>query len=437
MKPEGDIVVREFRSKTQRSFCCADGSRHVLADSRRVAGLRPSTHRIAYPIVGKSAKGSRFWDVDGNEYVDVAMGFGVLLFGHHPEWIREAMLAYLESYTPQLGPQAALAETVATRVSKLTRAERVAFCNTGTEAVMVALRLARAATRRHHIAMFTGSYHGHFDSVLIGPHKRPICLGVSECSLVDVHVFDYGSDDSLEGIRRLAPRLAAILVEPVQSRNVDLQPKSFLQDIRSIASEFGIALIVDEVLTGFRVAPGGAQELFGVQADIATYGKVIGGGLPIGVVAGRSEFLDGIDGGAWGYDDVSEPHAERIFFAGTFNKNGLGMWIADAVSKHLTMEGPALQRELNAKTNNLADKLNDLFCAKRTPIRVAHFGSLFRFVSNRNIDSFYYSLMAEGVYLWEGRTCFLSTAHSDSDINQILNTVETVTEHLRLGICPG
>src|SRR5262249_12998256 len=144
-----------------------------------------------------------------------------------------------------------------------------------------------------------------------------------------------GEPESLEIIRKIEHECACVLVEPVQSRRPDLQPRQYLHDLRMLASELDIALIFDEVITGFRAAPGGAQEVFVVKADLATYGKVLGGGMPIGAVAGTARFLDGIDGGHWSYGDASYPGATTTFFAGTFCKHPLTMAAARAVLKHL------------------------------------------------------------------------------------------------------
>src|SRR5439155_23061221 len=139
-----------------------------------------------------------------------------------------------------------------------------------------------------------------------------------QSAVSEVIVLDYGNPQSLQILRSRGSEVAAVLVEPVQSRRLDLQPKEFLHQLREVASEIGAALVFDEVVTGFRVEPGGAQSYFGVRADLATYGKVIGGGLPIGVVAGSTKYMDALDGGSWQYGDASFPEIGVTFFAGTF-----------------------------------------------------------------------------------------------------------------------
>ncbi|WP_323808771.1 aminotransferase class III-fold pyridoxal phosphate-dependent enzyme [Nostoc sphaeroides] len=283
--------IQCYNQKTPTSKKQAHTYRHVLADVRGSAGFRAAIKEIVYPIVGKYASGSRMWDIDGNEYVDLMMGFGVNLFGYNPEFIKEALTERLEQGI-HIGPQSDLAGEVAELFSELTGMERVTFSNTGTEAVITALRLARAATGRHKIAMFSGSYHGHSDASLVKTKIQdevtqvvPMFPGVSPSVVADALVLQYGNLQSLETIKQHQTELAAVIVEPVQNSRPDIQPKEFLHQLRKLTQDAGIVLIFDEMLTGFRIHPGGAQAWFGVQADIATYGKIVGGGMPIGAIS--------------------------------------------------------------------------------------------------------------------------------------------------------
>jgi glutamate-1-semialdehyde aminotransferase len=390
-----------------------------------VAGFRPGLKDVIYPIVGKRAAGCRIWDVDGNEYVDLAMGFGVQLFGHAASFIQDAIEAQLKTGL-FLGPQAQLAGRVAQLICQVTGIERVCFCSTGTEAVMTALRIARAYTRREKIAMFVWSYHGNFDGTLGRPQMgkdpestRPLAPGVASNFVSNLLMLDYGEDSAFEVLERHAGTLAAIIVEPVQSLRPQLRPVSFLRKLALWAKTNGVVLIFDEVLTGFRVHPSGARGLLDLDADLVTYGKALGGGLPIGVVGGRSDIMRVIDGGVWGFGNDSLPQPGRTFFAGTFNKNPLGMTTANAVLELIIHRGRALQDSLNERTGSFARSLNNWFLAENVPIEIVHFGSLFRFSSAKNLDSFYYRLINNGVYVWEGRSCFLSTAHGDSDLQHV------------------
>ena len=223
------------------------------------------------------------------------------------------------------------------------------------------------------------------------------------------------------------------MVEPIQSGNPLLQPRQFLQSLRQITSQMGIALIFDEMITGFRSHPGGAQALFGVQADIATYGKVIAGGMPIGVVAGKARYLDSIDGGMWNYGDKSYPGVDRTFFGGTFNQHPLAMVAARAVLTHLKEQGPGLQQQLNERTAALADTLNRYFESEDVPIKIEQFSSFFRFALAGNLDLRFYHMVEKGIYVWEWRKHFLSTAHTEADLAQFVQTVKDSVAELRQG----
>jgi glutamate-1-semialdehyde aminotransferase len=173
-------------------------------------------------------------------------------------------------------------------VHELTGCERVVFSNTGTEAVMTAFRLARTVSGRRRIAHFKGAFHGFYDGVMAvggGTQAVPMVPGITPAQVEDVLVLDYGTAASLAALDEAGPSLAGVMVEPVQSRNPDLQPREFLRQLRGICDRHGIALIFDELVNGFRVHPGGAQAHFGVEADIVTYGKMVGGGMPISIIA--------------------------------------------------------------------------------------------------------------------------------------------------------
>ncbi len=440
-----DDLVRRYTARTAGSRQSAQASSPALADSRTAAGFRPAIKEMVYPIVVRRAAGAHLWDLDGNRYVDTTMGFGVQLFGHGAPFLAEAVRSQLDLGL-HLGPQAELAGEVARQLSGLTGVERVAFCNSGTEAVMTALRLARTATGRSKIALFSGSYHGHFDGVLVrsgtGPDGWgvPAALGVPAATAGEALVLDYGDPEgTLAALRRHGRELAAVLVEPVQSRRPALQPKELLAALRELTREMGIALIFDEVLLGFRIHQRGAQAWAGVEADLVTYGKILGGGMPIAAVTGKAAFLDGIDGGSWRFGDASGPTAGATFFAGTFCKHPLAMAAARAVLTRLAAEGPGLQERLNDRTTRMAASLNEFFAAECPDLAVDHCASLFRFRSRASqLDLFFHHLVERGVYVWEGRTCFLSTAHTEDDVAAIEEAVrESARELCEAGFFAG
>ncbi|WP_068501316.1 non-ribosomal peptide synthetase [Paenibacillus kribbensis] len=434
-------LIERYTARTRSTKQYTQQYRSVYANNRNVAGFRPVLKEMVYQIVSQRADGSKIWDLDGNEYVDLTMGFGVNLFGHNPAFIRVKIEEELKNGMC-VGPMSNMAGQVAERICKMTGVERIALYNSGTEAVMVALRLARAATGRAKVVLFAGSYHGTFDGVLaLGSagdnkeHSTPLAPGILQHMVDDVVVLHYGTDDSLDYIRTHAHELAAVIVEPVQSRRPDFQPKAFLQEIRQITEQSGTAFIFDEVITGFRIQPGGAQAWFGVQADLVTYGKIIGGGLPIGIVAGKAAFMNGIDGGTWSFGDDSYPQHEqqRTFVAGTFCHHPLAMAASLAVLDHLEKNGEQLQNRLNSRTSALAAELNSYFTDEHVPMKVVHYGSLFRFVLKGDLELFFYHMLDKGIYIWEGRNCFLSTAHTEEDIARIVQAVKDSVNELRKG----
>ncbi|GAA0134965.1 hypothetical protein YSY43_18050 [Paenibacillus sp. YSY-4.3] len=442
-----DRFFIEYMSRTRGSKAYTQQTRDVHANNRNVSGFRSYWKEAIYPIVAERSSGSKMWDVDGNEYIDLTMGFGVNLLGHNPDFIVEEMKAQSSSSLPPLGPMSDLAGAVAERISRMTGVDRVAFYNSGTEAVMVALRTARAATGRSKVVIFSGSYHGTFDGVLgvANPESDeasalPMAPGIQGNYVRDVLMLNYNKPESLEIIRKHAHELAAVIVEPVQSRRPDLQPRKFLQQLREITSQSGTALIFDEVITGFRIGLGGAQAWFGVQADLVVYGKVVGGGLPIGIVAGKEQFMDPIDGGKWNFGDASYPTkaAQKTFVGGTFCTHPLTMRVALKTIEYLESQGAALYEELNRKTDYLVRELNSFFKERSIPIYLVNYGSLFRFVSFGDIELFFYHLIHKGLYVWEGRNCFLSTAHTLEDIDTIIRIVkESVGDLQRGGFLPG
>ncbi|MBT2572355.1 amino acid adenylation domain-containing protein [Bacillus sp. ISL-51] len=437
-----ETFIEKYVDKTKGSKQYTDETRFAHANNRNLSSFRSYWKEMVYPIIAERSDGSKMWDIDGNEYIDITMGFGVNLFGHHPAFITQVIQDSTQSALPPLGPMSNVAGEVADRIRACTGAERVGFYNSGTEAVMVALRLARAATGRKKVVVFSGSYHGTFDGVLGVANTKggaapanPLAPGILQNFMNDLIILHYNNPDSLDVIRSLGNELAAVLVEPVQSRRPDLQPESFLKELRAITQQSGTALIMDEIITGFRIGLGGAQEWFGIQADLVTYGKIIGGGQPLGIVAGKAEYMNAIDGGTWQYGDGSYPtdEAKRTFVAGTFNTHPLTMRLSLAVLLHLQTEGDNLYKQLNQKTTCLVDQLNRYFEQSQVPIRMVQFGSLFRFVSSVDNDLFFYHLNYKGVYVWEGRNCFLSTAHTADDIAYIIQAVQDTVKDLRRG----
>jgi glutamate-1-semialdehyde aminotransferase len=422
--------VEAYTARTARSGAARRGAWPFLADSRSSLGYSPkappamrelwiATKRMRYPIVGKRCAGSRAWDIDGNEYIDFGLGFGVYLFGYNPDFIVEAMHRRIDAGMP-MGFQSDVSRDITERIARMT----------GAEAVMVALRLARAVTGRNKIVVFAGSYHGSSDATIPG---LGMVLGVTPGAIQDTIVLEYGADSSLQRIAEVADQLAAVLVEPVQGRQLWLQPAAFLADLRRITAEHGTALIFDEVMLGFRIHQGGCQAHFGIKADLATYGKIIGGGMPIGVVAGSARFLDAIDGGAWSDTDDSLPDVEKIWYSGTFTKNPMTIACAQAVVERFSQDGPALQERLNQRAETLVDRLSIWLREHRMPISIARFGSMFRFIGAPPMTLLIHHLAMRGIYTQENMLFFVSVAHSENDLLPLEEAVKDSLLAMRKG----
>lgn len=434
-----DGLIRRYNRKTQKSKIQAQKYRAYLADSKATVGFRMSIKEMLYPIVAKRTEGSRIWDIDGNEYIDITMGFGTHIFGYRPKFVLDTMQKYVDEGT-QLGPRSEMVGETAKLICDITGGERVAFINTGTEADMAVMRIVRTVTGKSKIVIFRNSYHGHSDySLAEGQFKMSdgmiagVTPGIPDSVLGEIIVLDYGDQSALDVIEMNRNEIAGVFVEPVQGKNLDLQPAEFLHSLRKLTLQLDIPLVFDEIITGFRCNLAGAQGYFGIQADIATYGKAIGGGLPIGVVVGKAKYLDVIDGGFWNYEDQSYPETDRTFFVGTYNQHPLVIPVVNTVLKQLKKLGNQLQDELNKKTARLANTLNTYFEENKIPIHVAHFASVFRFEVPANLDIFYFHMIERGVYIWELRMCFLSAAHTDKDVDFIIQAAKESAEDLRQG----
>ncbi|GEO10786.1 polyketide synthase [Segetibacter aerophilus] len=433
-------LTLRYNKKTQGSKTYTQENRAHMADPRVVSGFSPLTKEVVYPIIVNKSKGSRLWDVDGNEYVDALNGFGSNLFGYQPDFLKKAIYDQVEKGF-ELGPQHELAGEVSKMICAFTNFDRAAFCNTGSEAVLGALRIARTVTGRSLVVAFTGSYHGINDEVLIRGTKKlksfPAAPGIMPEAVQNMLILDYGTEESLQIIRERAHELAAVLVEPVQSRRPEFRPVDFLKQVRDITHQSNTVLIFDEVITGFRMHAGGAQALFDIKADVGTYGKVIGGGLPIGVIAGKKTFMDALDGGYWDYEDDSIPEVGVTYFAGTFVRHPLALATAKATLEYMMAKGPKLQESINYKAEYLANKINAQLERRKLPIYIAQFGSLWKTKFKEDVlhGELLFTLMREkGVHIWDGFPCFMTEAHSPADIEFIIDAfIESVDSMIAAG----
>jgi amino acid adenylation domain-containing protein len=434
-----DQLVERYCAKTRSSKAHTQQHRARHADPRVVSGFKPRIKELVYPIVTSKAKGCRLWDLDGNEYIDALNGFGSNFFGYSAQIVADALHEQIDRGF-EIGPQTPLAGECADLVCELTRMDRAAFCNTGSEAVMGALRIARTVTGRSLAVAFSGSYHGIFDEVIVRDTKTmrsvPAAPGILPEAVHNILVLEYGAPEALEVIRARADEIAAVLVEPVQSRRPDFRPKEFLHEVRRITKGAGAALIFDEVITGFRVHPGGAQAYFGVDADLATYGKIVGAGMPIGVIAGRNPWMDALDGGTWQYGDASAPTAGVTYFAGTFVRHPLAMAAARAALRTMKTEGPSLQERVNEATASLASELNEFFASVGAPLEIRAFASLWKtfFTEPQPYGELLFCYLRDrGIHIWDGFPCFLTVAHGPAEVALIVEAFKAAVREMQAG----
>lgn len=409
-----------------------------LAESRAWANFHPALKELIHPVVIEHAEGALAWDTAGYAYTDYCMGLGVHFFGHNPRFVTEALRRQLaRSYS--IGHQVAQTYELADQLCRITGHDRVTFCCTGSEAVLGAMRLARLATGRRKIAYFRRSYHGLSDVVLAADAGAGESRWLSPGAASEAIVLRYGADSALDALRVQAGDIAAVLVEPVQNKDISVQPEGFLHRLRELCTATGMVLIFDEMITGFRIGLRGAQGYFGVKADLATYGKILGGGLPIAAIAGSAGLMDGMDGGSWGYADYSAPTGPAIVFGGTFQKHPLAMSAARAVLTHLEARGADLYTEVNERAAAAVAALDKVFAEEGLPYRVAAFGAMWRIEHHgppesrhpMQFDMLCHSLLAEGIYVWKGRSFFLSTAHTDAHVDNLLSAVRRSITRLR------
>ncbi|MBI2832990.1 MAG: glutamate-1-semialdehyde 2,1-aminomutase [Acidobacteria bacterium] len=379
------------------------------------------------PLFIKSARGSHITDVDGRTYIDYVMSWGPLIHGHAPRGLRRALASVAAAGT-SFGAPTELELQLGELVRRLMPSvERVRFVNSGTEATMSAIRVARAATGRERIVKFQGCYHGHADSFLVQAGSGALTLGVPDSPGVAAAVAAdtlMATFNDVESVDRLchtnSGRIAAIIVEPVAG-NIGVVPPAagFLKGLRDIADREGIVLIFDEVISGFRVAPGGMQEISGLRADLTCLGKIIGGGLPVGAYGGRADLM------------ALVAPAGPVYQAGTLSGNPLamsaGIWSLHGLSGKLYRHLERLGARLAA---GLADAARDA----GVPLQVNVFGSILTpFFSSQPVHSydsailadtrayarFFHAMLARGVYPPPSQfeAWFLSTAHRDEDVD--------------------
>ncbi len=438
---------QEIMAKSPKSLAIWQRNRTVMP-----AGVG-SLFRLAdpFPMVIRRAKGARIWDADDNEYIDFMLGFSTMILGNAPQEVEEAIREALPRgthYGQCHEHEYAFAKLFCDMIPGV---DKVTFCNSGTEATMYALRLARATTRRPLIAKFEGGYHGTHDLLAVnfgrlrpnvdcGPIENPITLpespGLAEGAWKDVIILPFNHPAAFDKIRQNASKLAGVIIEPVQGAAGTIPAdREFLVELRAITREIGAFLIFDEVITGFRLAPGGAQEYYGVIPDVGTYGKIAGGGLPIGAIGGTAEAMQLME-----YD--SNPAS--ILMAGTFNGNPLVVAAGNATLQRLNQE-PQLYTRMNAMGDRFRSEINTFAQEQGYPAVATGVGSMIWMHATagpvKNVRDAHrgHPFAGPGLRLLFRKNGvhipphhgFLCTAHTDEDITKLIDTHKTAMEDLR------
>jgi glutamate-1-semialdehyde 2,1-aminomutase len=390
------------------------------------------------PIVAARGEGARIWDVDGKEYIDFVLSWGPLVLGHASPIVLGALENAMQKGTSFGMPtelEVQLAELIRERMPHV---EMMRFVSSGTEATMSAVRLARAFTGRDAILKFEGCYHGHADSFLVRAGSGVATLGLPDspgipASLAALTLTAQFNDlnAATKLVRTTKKGIAAIIVEPVVGNSGFIPPDpGFLEGLRGLADDSGSLLIFDEVMTGFRIAPGGARERFGITADLTTLGKVIGGGLPVAAYGGRRHIMERVA--------PSGP----VYQAGTLSGNPLAMAAGLATLSTLT---PALHSKIEKRTSALVEGLQKTAGDLGVPLTAAHAGSMWGFFFTRKpvrnfsdakasdvnfFRRFFHAALERGVYLAPSpfEACFMSAAHGDAEIESALERMRDAME---------
>ncbi|MBZ0198874.1 MAG: glutamate-1-semialdehyde 2,1-aminomutase [Ignavibacteriaceae bacterium] len=385
------------------------------------------------PLFIQKGIGSKIYDVDGNEFVEYIGSWGPHLFGHNPSFIKQALLSAIENGTSFGAPTELEVEMAKLIIEMVPSVEMVRMVNSGTEATMSAVRAARGFTKKDKFIKFEGCYHGHADHFLIKAGSGALTLGiptspgVTKGNAADTLVADY---NDIESVKKLVlankGEIAAVIIEPIAGNmGVVSATTKFLSELRTICNEEGIVLIFDEVMTGFRVAKGGAQEVLNIKPDLSTFGKIIGGGLPVGAFGGKKEIMEMI------------APAGPVYQAGTLSGNPLAMAAGYAGLKYIN-DNPSVYTILEEKAAYLADgfkanlkmlnknyamnRVGSMMCMFFTEQPVNDFKSTI-LSDTKLYGRFFNEMLRRGVYLAPAQfeAVFVSTAHSREDLDKTIN----------------
>ncbi len=391
------------------------------------------------PVFFKKAKGAYLYDEDDRKYIDYINSWGPMILGHSVDFINEALKEQIEKGTSFGAPTALETQIAELIVGMVPNIDKVRMVNSGTEACMSAIRLARGFTKREKVIKFEGCYHGHSDAFLIkagsgaatfgSPNSPGVTQGTAKNTLLarynDLHQVE-------ELINQNEEKIAAIILEPVAGNMGTICPSNtFLKGLRTLCDEKGILLIFDEVMTGFRLAKGGAQEALGIDADIVTFGKVIGGGLPVGAFAARDEIMNCL------------APLGKVYQAGTLSGNPIAMTAGLMQLKQLN-QNPQIFQKINQSTEYLHKGFDEVLQKNQIEYTINRFGSMITifFSSEKIIDfdtaqtanndyfkKFFHGMLENGIYLPPSsfETWFISYALSKEDLDRTIETVDKVT----------
>ena len=431
MALDKEAILKELRDRTPKSGAYWDQSKDLIP-----GGLMSGARKMEpYPVYVERGKGAYTWDIDGNRYIDCAMSFGVHVLGHGPEAVLKALheqcelgMSYGMPHTREVDFSQRLIECVPC-------AELAMVCNTGTESTMLAWRLMRAAAKKPMIAKFEGCYHGWHDyaqwSVMpdpktMGPANRPNMspgsAGIPDGAKDTVLVLPF-NDNAFSLIEEHAHELAGVAIEPVLGGGMLTVDKAFLEKLREVTKKAGILLHFDEVITGFRLALGGCQEITGVLPDIATYGKIIGGGLPIGAITCSKEMVA-----------IAQETDDGFSIAGTFSGNPLTMSTGAATLKYLQENRP-IYADMMAKGEFLRNGFNEYCTSNGYPFCMTGIGSMFQIHAKADLPVLARDLLGQdeealadlqlhfrlnNILLPWMHLAFFSAAHTKEDLAEML-----------------
>lgn len=439
MTSSKEALLQELRERTPKSGAYWEKAKDLVP-----GGLMSGARKmVPYPVYVERGKGAYIWDIDGNRYIDCAMSFGVHVLGHGSEAVLKAVHEQCELGMSYGTPHTREVEFTKRFVECVPCAEMAMVCNTGTESTMLAWRLMRAASNKPKIAKFEGCYHGWHDyaqwNVLVdpktmGPDDRPNMTpgsaGIPDGAKDTMLVLPF-NESAFEMIEKHAHELAGVAIEPVLGGGMLTVDKDFLQKLRVVTRKAGVLLHFDEVITGFRLAIGGWQELSGVLPDVATYGKIIGGGLPIGAVACSKEMVA-----------IAQKTDDGFSAAGTFSGNPMTLATGAAMLKYL-QENRHIYYDMMAKGEFLRNSFNDWTASKGYPFCMTGIGSMFQIhakadlpVVPRDLPGQDEEALAElqlyfrlnNVLLPWMHLAFFSAAHTQDDIEEMLRAFKASVE---------